>query len=47
MNGNNYLIDTNIAIYLLGGDQRIAEFLHQNSIFLSFITEFELLGFKN
>ncbi|MFC2088809.1 type II toxin-antitoxin system VapC family toxin, partial [Calditrichota bacterium] len=46
MNGNNYLIDTNIAIYLLSGDQRIAELLHSNNIFLSFITELELQGFK-
>ena len=46
MNGNNYLIDTNIAIYLLSGNQKIAELLHQNNIYLSFISELELQAFK-
>ncbi|APF20165.1 PilT protein domain protein [Caldithrix abyssi DSM 13497] len=46
MNGNRYLIDTNIAIYLLAGDERIADILDQNQIFLSFISELELLSFK-
>ncbi len=46
MNGNNYLIDTNIAIYLLSGNQKIAELLHQNNIYLSFISDLELQAFK-
>ena len=46
MNGNRYLIDTNIAIYLLAGDERIADILDKNQIFLSFISELELLSFK-
>ncbi len=46
MNGNRYLIDTNIAIYLLAGDERIADILDQNQIYLSFISELELLSFK-
>ena len=46
MNGTRYLIDTNIAIYLLAGDQKIAELLDENQIFISFITELELLSFK-
>jgi len=46
MNGNRYLIDTNIAIYLLAGDKRIADILDQNQIYLSFISELELLSFK-
>ena len=47
MNGNRYLIDTNIAIYLLNGDKRIAELLNGNHIYISFITELELYSFKN
>lgn len=46
MNGSRYLIDTNIAIYLLAGDKRIADILDQNQIYLSFISELELLSFK-
>jgi predicted nucleic acid-binding protein len=47
MSGNRYLIDTNIAIYLMGGDERIADLLHENYIYLSFITELELYAFKD
>lgn len=46
MTGNRYLIDTNIAIYLLAGDQKIAELLDQAQIYISFISELELLSFK-
>ena len=46
MNGNRYLIDTNIAIYLLGGDSKIAELLDKTQIYFSFISELELLSFK-
>jgi predicted nucleic acid-binding protein len=45
MNGNNILIDTNIAIYLLDGDTSLAEILHQKRLALSFITQLELLGY--
>ncbi len=47
MSGNSYLIDTNIAIYLLGGDKKIAEVLNKNHIYLSFITELELVAFRD
>ena len=46
MNGNNLMIDTNIALYLLSGDETIAKLLQNRSIYISFITELELLGFK-
>jgi len=46
MSGSSYLIDTNIALYLLGGDKKVSEILDKNSIFLSFISELELLTFK-
>ena len=45
MNGSEYLIDTNIALYLLSGDQTLASLLHQKRIYLSIISEIELLGF--
>jgi predicted nucleic acid-binding protein len=45
MNGNSILIDTNIAIYLLDGDQSLAEILNGKKIYISFITQLELLGY--
>jgi len=47
MSGNRYLIDTNIAVYLFAGDERVADLLEGNQIIVSFITELELLSFKN
>jgi hypothetical protein len=41
----NILIDTNIALYLLGGDSRIAEVLEGETVYVSFISELELLGY--
>jgi len=39
MNGN-ILIDTNIALYLLEGDKKIAGILNRKRIFASFIRRF-------
>jgi predicted nucleic acid-binding protein len=47
MNGGELFIDTNIILYLLNGDKTISELLKGKSIFISFITELELLGFKD
>ncbi len=33
MSGNSYLIDADIAIYLLSGDKKIAEVLDKNLIY--------------
>jgi predicted nucleic acid-binding protein len=46
MNGSNLLVDTNIALYLLNGDQTVAALLNEKNVFISFITELELLGYK-
>lgn len=46
MNGDRILIDTNTAIYLLNGDQTLARLLDQKSIYISFVSELELLGFS-
>ena len=45
MNGSDkWLVDTNILIYLLQGNRKIAELLSGKLIFISVITEIELLG---
>ncbi len=46
MNGTNLLIDSNIILYLLGGDKTLADFLSEKQLFISIITEMELLSFK-
>lgn len=46
MSGDSYLIDTNIILYLLNGDEKVAEILNGQNLIVSFITELELLGFK-
>jgi len=46
MNGNNIFIDTNIALYLLSGDKTIQHILNQKTVFLSFVSELELLSYK-
>src|SRR4030095_13835567 len=44
MNGNNIVVDTNIIIYLLNGESSVVELLEGKSVYLSFITEIELLN---
>ena len=46
MNGNKMVIDTNIALYLLDGNEILKEYLDDKLFYLSCITELELLGFK-
>jgi predicted nucleic acid-binding protein len=46
MNGNSFIADTNILLYLLKGDNTLKLLLDQKKIFISFITEIELLSFK-
>ena len=45
MSGISILIDTNIALYLLNGDEKIASILDGKTIYISEITELELLGY--
>ena len=45
MNGS-VLIDTNIALYLLMGDKKVADLLDGKRIFASFITEVEILSYS-
>ncbi len=46
MSGNKLFIDTNIALYLLSGDKTLAKLLNEKNLYLSFVTQLELLGFK-
>ncbi len=46
MNGNRVFADTNIILYLLSGNKKLAELLNKKIIYLSFITELELLGYE-
>ncbi len=46
MNGNSILLDTNIVLYLLNGDKTLADLLYKQKLYLSFINQLELLGFR-
>lgn len=46
MNGENLLVDTNILICLLDGDKTIENWLDQNNIFISSITQLELFSYQ-
>ncbi|PZX36856.1 hypothetical protein LX97_03321 [Nonlabens dokdonensis] len=46
MSGNKLFLDTNIILYLLNGDQTLAELLDGKQLYISVITELELLAFK-
>jgi predicted nucleic acid-binding protein len=47
MNGNKYLLDTNAVLYILAGDETLINFLFEKELFLSIISEMELLSYKN
>jgi predicted nucleic acid-binding protein len=47
MSGNSIFSDTNILLYLLNGDETISILLKDRNIVISFISEMELLSFKN
>ena len=47
MNGSNILLDTNTVLYFLSGDQTVADFIKEKKLFVSIITELELLSYKN
>ncbi len=46
MNGNKYLLDTNIVLYLLGGKISNKE-IREGEYLVSFVTELELLSYPN
>jgi predicted nucleic acid-binding protein len=47
MSGNNIILDTNIILYLFGGDRTLLTFLEDKEMYLSFITELEVLGYHS
>jgi predicted nucleic acid-binding protein len=47
MSGKEILVDTNIILHLLNGSDTLQEILQGKDIYISFITELELVGFKN
>jgi predicted nucleic acid-binding protein len=47
MNGAKFLLDTNAVLYLLNGDETLADFLFEKQLYISIITEMELLAYKN
>ena len=46
MNGLSFLVDTNVALYLLSGNKTITETLNHSTVYVSFVTQLELLGYK-
>lgn len=47
MNGNNWLVDTNILIALTSGREDVVTLLDGKNIFISVISEIELLSWPN
>ncbi len=46
MNGNSFVVDSNIFIYLIDGDKLISSYLENKICYISFITEIELYSFQ-
>lgn len=46
MNGNNVLLDSNIILYLLNGDRVLSELLYRKKLYISFVSQLELPGYK-
>ena len=47
MNGNRCLLDTNAVLYILNGDETLINYLFEKELYLSIISEMELLSYKN
>ncbi|MBN1118092.1 MAG: hypothetical protein JXA77_12855 [Bacteroidales bacterium] len=46
MSGNNILLDTNIVLYFLNGDETLIPLLEERKLFVSFITQLETIGYQ-
>ena len=46
VSGTKLILDTNIVLYLLSGDETVAEVINGKQIYISFVTELELLGYS-
>lgn len=47
MNGNRIALDTNIVLYLLGGNEELSNILDGLELYVSIISEIELLGYQD
>lgn len=47
MSGSKFLLDTNAVLYILNGDEVLAELLNGEQLYISIITEIELLSFTS
>ncbi|MDZ7775674.1 MAG: type II toxin-antitoxin system VapC family toxin [Bacteroidales bacterium] len=45
MSGNSLLIDSNIILYLLNGDDTLIPILEEKELYISFITQLEVLSY--
>lgn len=45
MSGNNLVVDTNIIILTLGGNERLADYVEGRKLFISVIAEIEALSY--
>ncbi len=46
MSGNKLLLDTNIILYYLSGDGKLGPLLEESDLYISIITEIELMGYS-
>ena len=46
MNGRSVLLDTNTVLYFLAGDETLSEFIRDKKIYISVISELELLAYN-
>lgn len=46
MSGNNILVDTNLIIHALNGNTQVISLLEKQTLFISVVTEIELLSIK-
>jgi predicted nucleic acid-binding protein len=45
MSGTKFLLDTNAVLYILKGDETLAQFVDGSQLFISVITQIELLSY--
>ena len=46
MSGDKLFIDTNIVLYLFAGDETLVSILNNKNLYISFVTQLELLSFR-
>jgi predicted nucleic acid-binding protein len=47
MSGSEFVFDTNIFLYLQSGQVELVNIFNESSVFVSVITELELMGYKD